>query len=217
MCSRGCLKMYWAKQLLSQPGFIDLKVVEEPSTVNVQPMNKEVTLWSSSTPLFFSFSLPKIQSGWVLPESRMHRSRWGALRKIWDLSWIWSIWCSKLPHQVVYLCLCRAAGSILSKIDQSVDPCDDFYSYSCGRWIKENPIPEDSSSYGIYPWLRQEVDIRLKGVFAYSFTRSSSAWVLFTCVSYMLRCIFTEFKMIPTIFRHLTSPFIYRHCAITAM
>lgn len=57
------------------------------------------------------------------------------------------------------------AGSILSKIDRSVNPCEDFYSFSCGGWLKENPIPEDSSSYGIYPWLRQHVDIRLKGVF----------------------------------------------------
>lgn len=57
------------------------------------------------------------------------------------------------------------AGSILSKMDRSVNPCEDFYSFSCGGWLKENPIPEDSSSYGIYPWLRQHVDIQLKGVF----------------------------------------------------
>lgn len=57
------------------------------------------------------------------------------------------------------------AGSILSKIDRTVNPCEDFYSFSCGGWLKENPIPEDSSSYGIYPWLRQHVDIQLKGVF----------------------------------------------------
>ncbi|XP_068160623.1 phosphate-regulating neutral endopeptidase PHEX [Antennarius striatus] len=56
----------------------------------------------------------------------------------------------------------EAAGSILSKMDQSVDPCEDFYSYSCGGWVKENPIPEDSAVYGIYPWLRQQVDIKLK-------------------------------------------------------
>ncbi|PWA18144.1 hypothetical protein CCH79_00003977, partial [Gambusia affinis] len=57
----------------------------------------------------------------------------------------------------------EAAGSILSKLDRSVDPCDDFYTFSCGGWLKENTIPEDSSSHGIYPWLRQHVDIRLKG------------------------------------------------------
>lgn len=57
------------------------------------------------------------------------------------------------------------AGSILSKMDKSVNPCDDFYTFSCGGWLNENPIPEDSSSYGIYPWLRQEVDIKIKGWF----------------------------------------------------
>nr|XP_040023571.1 phosphate-regulating neutral endopeptidase PHEX [Gasterosteus aculeatus aculeatus] len=56
----------------------------------------------------------------------------------------------------------EAAGSVMSKMDRSVDPCEDFYGFSCGGWLKENPIPEDSSSYGIYPWLRQNVDLRLK-------------------------------------------------------
>ncbi|XP_015225644.1 PREDICTED: phosphate-regulating neutral endopeptidase [Cyprinodon variegatus] len=56
----------------------------------------------------------------------------------------------------------EAAGSILSKLDRTVNPCEDFYTFSCGGWLKENPIPEDSSSHGIYPWLRQHVDIKLK-------------------------------------------------------
>ncbi|XP_043928223.1 phosphate-regulating neutral endopeptidase PHEX [Protopterus annectens] len=63
-------------------------------------------------------------------------------------------------------CLTRecaeAAGAVLSKLDQSVDPCDNFFSFACGGWIKENPIPEDASSYGIYSWLRKNVDIKLK-------------------------------------------------------
>lgn len=71
---------------------------------------------------------------------------------------------SKFDYDCLDCASCPAAGSILSKMDKSVSPCDDFYTFSCGGWLKENPIPEDSSSYGIYPWLRQHVDIRLKGL-----------------------------------------------------
>src|SRR5580692_9470756 len=29
------------------------------------------------------------------------------------------------------------------KVDSSVDPCTDFYQYSCNRWIADNPVPPD--------------------------------------------------------------------------
>jgi len=33
-------------------------------------------------------------------------------------------------------------------MDKTVDPCVDFYQYSCGGWTRQNPIPADQSSYG---------------------------------------------------------------------
>jgi len=37
-----------------------------------------------------------------------------------------------------------------SFMDRSADPCVDFFTYSCGGWIKNNPIPPDKSAWGIY-------------------------------------------------------------------
>ena len=31
----------------------------------------------------------------------------------------------------------------VSAMDKTIDPCVDFYTYSCGSWIKKNPIPAD--------------------------------------------------------------------------
>src|SRR6476660_9349079 len=35
----------------------------------------------------------------------------------------------------------------VTSIDSSVDPCTDFFAYSCGGWLKKNPIPPDKTSW----------------------------------------------------------------------
>jgi putative endopeptidase len=52
----------------------------------------------------------------------------------------------------------------VSSMDQAVDPCTDFYTYSCGGWMKKNPIPPDQSSWSAYGKLQDENTAQLRGI-----------------------------------------------------
>ena len=52
----------------------------------------------------------------------------------------------------------------VTDMDRSVNPCEDFYHYSCGGWLKKNPIPADQSSWSVYAKLTQDNERFLWGI-----------------------------------------------------
>ena len=54
----------------------------------------------------------------------------------------------------------------VTSLDKTVDPCVDFYKFSCGGWQKNNPIPADQASWSVYAKLANENQQFLWGVLA---------------------------------------------------
>ena len=51
-----------------------------------------------------------------------------------------------------------------SLIDKTVDPCENFYRYSCNGWFKRNPLPPDQISYGRFTELYELNLLHLKQI-----------------------------------------------------
>ena len=61
-----------------------------------------------------------------------------------------------------------------SLIDKSVDPCDNFYRYSCNGWFKRNPLPPDQTSYGRFTELYEVNRLHLKQILEQAAVASST-------------------------------------------
>ncbi|KAE9406756.1 zincin [Gymnopus androsaceus JB14] len=63
-----------------------------------------------------------------------------------------------VPEEPVCLtgdCIMLSA-SILSSLDTSQDPCENFYEFSNGGWLRAHPLPADKGSFGVFESLAQD-------------------------------------------------------------
>jgi putative endopeptidase len=51
-----------------------------------------------------------------------------------------------------------------SLIDKAIDPCENFYLYSCNGWFKRNPLPPDQASYGRFTELAELNRLHLRQI-----------------------------------------------------
>lgn len=50
----------------------------------------------------------------------------------------------------------------IRNMNQSADPCNDFYEFSCGRFLRETEIPVDASHVGVLSILKDQVKRQIR-------------------------------------------------------
>uniref|UniRef100_UPI00358EC05A endothelin-converting enzyme 1-like n=1 Tax=Myxine glutinosa TaxID=7769 RepID=UPI00358EC05A len=67
---------------------------------------------------------------------------------------LWKQQPNQRPMPMLKTCqteICRqSAAAILENMDTTADPCEDFYQYACGGWLRENPLPAEKEKLDIW-------------------------------------------------------------------
>lgn len=58
----------------------------------------------------------------------------------------------------------HAASRMLEKMNQSADPCHDFYNYACGQFIADTIIPDSNAQVSMYTQLKDKVNHQIKAL-----------------------------------------------------
>lgn len=56
----------------------------------------------------------------------------------------------------------HTASKVLENMDPSVDPCDDFYQFACGNFVKKTNIPDDKASITAFSIISDQLQEQLK-------------------------------------------------------
>ena len=61
---------------------------------------------------------------------------------------------------------------MIEAMDDTVNPCDDFYEFACGGWIRSYVLPEDKSWNSILFEVGDRVEIKVKGWYSLFFSKN---------------------------------------------
>ncbi|KAJ3383781.1 Peptidase M13, partial [Lobulomyces angularis] len=60
-------------------------------------------------------------------------------------------------------CVIRAS-TILKSLDSNVNPCEDFYAFSCNNWKKEFPVTEDVVKRSAFTYIQEKTKLKVKTI-----------------------------------------------------
>jgi predicted metalloendopeptidase len=74
-----------------------------------------------------------------------------------------------------------AAANILQSMDKTVDPCEDFYTFTCGNWANEHPTPDTAIEHNWFAERTQHVMRRIRGKHQHFLTAAMPIGTLEPC------------------------------------
>jgi len=59
----------------------------------------------------------------------------------------------------------KAAANLINSMDESINPCDDFFQFACGQFMEQTTIPDHKSDYGTFAKVAETLEVRLRRIF----------------------------------------------------
>lgn len=75
----------------------------------------------------------------------------------WVINCVYSASIDKTEYCTTASCV-HGAASILEKINEDFDPCDDFYDYACGSFSDELGVPDEKTTIDTLNMIKDRVE-----------------------------------------------------------
>ncbi|KAG5316370.1 ECE1 enzyme, partial [Acromyrmex insinuator] len=83
----------------------------------------------------------------------------------------------------------RIAASLKESMNESVDPCDDFYQYACGRWPQEHPIPDSSLTNSWFSERSNRMYRKIRDLLIVNISASEVPWAVMQAKTLFTSCM----------------------------
>lgn len=65
---------------------------------------------------------------------------------------------------LIYFISVFVASKLLQNMDEKVDPCDDFYDFACGSFVKNTRIPDDKTSVNTFSIITDQLQEQIRAL-----------------------------------------------------